>query len=143
MRKMVSMLLILLFLLPFFGCADKEPPQLVPPPEEVSSVTIWWSSPNVTKKAKEISGQEDIAAFLQRMNSAESHGSYTHLPSGGQTFSMILNLRDNTAFSCMYYQSGASDGYYTDGTVKLRISSLDLKTAWEELPYPELSDDPP
>ena len=143
MRKTGSILLSLLCLLLLFGCAAKEPPQLVPPPEEVSSVTVRRTSPNVTKKAKEISGQEDIAAFLQKMNSARSHGSYTHLPAGGHSFRIVLTLYDNTEYTCVYYQSGPSDGYYTDGTVKLRISSLDLMTAWEELPYPELSDDLP
>jgi len=119
----------------FFLKTSKRTLQIPVSADQVESIFFYYDN-EVSKKV--IDTQKEIAAFLNDVEHAHIFGkyTYTHFPVGGLSFSIRFLLKDGTHYSCIYYQTGDIDGYFSDGVDHYRITSLDALTVWERLSFP-------
>lgn len=136
-KKIAVSALILLFLLAAvrFVCDSFFLPYEVPfLKDDIASVSFYYD--NLAQK-KSVTAISDLSLLFDSLNKVAPRGNYYGVPAGGQTFYLVFHLADGIDWTCAYYQSASDFGYYSDGTVKIKVSGLDLKTLWGQLPYQE------
>ena len=101
--------------------------------QEVSNAEIYYF--NALQK-KTLTDPEDVARLTGALGGLTSEGGYQRIPTGGQSFDVFITLDSGETWQCAYYQTAGDSGYYTDGTVWLAVSGLDLKAVWAELASP-------
>ena len=137
MKKFVCIIIPVFFLVFLFLISniDNGSPQFPASLDlnQVSSISLYYTNDN---QKKEIIELEDISTILLAISASTSHGSYTRVPDGGQTFLILVHLNNGSQYSCVYNQTEESSGYYSDGIEHMRLSSLDFASIWKELSYP-------
>lgn len=101
--------------------------------QEVSNAEICYFN---SLQKKTLTDPEDIARLTGALSGLVSEGGYQRIPTGGQSFDVLVTLDSGETWQCAYYQTDGDSGYYTDGTVWLAVSGLDLKAVWAELASP-------
>ena len=101
--------------------------------QEVSNAEICYF--NALQK-KTLTDPEDVARLTGALGGLVSEGGYQRIPTGGQSFDVFVTLDSGETWQCTYCQTAGDSGYYTDGTVWLAVSGLDLKAVWAELVSP-------
>ena len=101
--------------------------------QEVSNAEIYYFN---SLQKKTLTDPEDIALLTGALGGLVSEGGYQRIPTGGQSFDVFVTLDSGETWQCTYCQTAGDSGYYTDGTVWLAVSGLDLKAVWAELASP-------
>lgn len=101
--------------------------------QEVSNAEIYYFN---SLQKKTLTDPEDIARLTGALSGLASEGGYQRIPTGGQSFDVFVTLDSGEIWRCAYCQTAGDSGYYTDGTVWLAVSGLDLKAVWAELVSP-------
>lgn len=131
----VALLVIAALLIPNIAARI---PQISASADQIESITIYYSNEG---SRKVVDTREDILAVLEAINNSRLFGSYTSFPTGGQSFLMLFQFGNGSYYSCVYYQTAQSSGYYSDGVERLRLFSLDLASLWESLSCPAVRAD--
>lgn len=104
--------------------------------EQISSISIYYS--NIHLK-KEVSSEPEIAYIMSYVHERSyTTGTYQEIPTGGQSFLILFHLIDGTDFPCIYYQTAEFNGYYTDGTSKITVTSLNFVNLWNSINCEEI-----
>lgn len=126
---LIPVLLLMIFVLLILYTTEKSPCAPLSA-DQIDSVSLYYFNAN---RKKVIESQTDISDILSAMSNFRSRGAYDSVPAGGQTFQILFQLYDGSYYSCIYYQTAKSSGYYADGNGHIRVSSLDFVSIWENL----------
>lgn len=138
-RRKIALLVLTLAVLLFVGAFLFHPssPYNVPFSEgNVKSISFYYGS---EAKKKIVTSSSDISSVLDSLNEMNSHGEYKRMPAGGSSFNLVFHLQDESDWICTYFQTNGDTGFYTHGTVRIKVSHLDLKALWSLLPYQEVT----
>lgn len=98
----------------------------------VDSISLYYD--NINKKV-EITEINDICAVIGKIRSMSNWGNYYSLPDGGQLYCIVFHLKNLPDFTCLYLETGEGSGFFTDGTVKIKVAGIDFKELWNSLDY--------